>query len=89
MELPKRKLPSTHLISEKRKKFYTSWVEEDSQINEETKPNSVPNPNLPLNIVRKLEKVILYMYNDNKASLKLSFEQAGMLFEGEYDEEKR
>ncbi|XP_058832446.1 NF-kappa-B-repressing factor-like [Topomyia yanbarensis] len=53
-----------------------------------TKEN-VTDPGLSKRVVQRLNNVIAYMYNDNMISLKLTFEQAGLLLESNYDEKQR
>ncbi|XP_055532032.1 uncharacterized protein LOC129722545 [Wyeomyia smithii] len=53
------------------------------------KIENVADPGLPKRDIDRLSNVIGYMYNDDKISLKLTFEQAGLLLETKYDEEER
>lgn len=51
--------------------------------------STVSDPGLEKRDVNRLKNVIAYMYNDDKISLKLSFEQAGVLLEPVYDEQTK
>ncbi|KAL1381006.1 hypothetical protein pipiens_013787 [Culex pipiens pipiens] len=53
----------------------------------EDKPAAiVTDPGLDKRTVRRIEDVIAYFYGEDRISLKLSFEQAGLLLETHYDE---
>uniref|UniRef100_A0A1Q3EY41 G-patch domain-containing protein n=1 Tax=Culex tarsalis TaxID=7177 RepID=A0A1Q3EY41_CULTA len=49
-------------------------------------PATVTDPGLDKRTIRRIENVIAYFYGEDKISLKLSFEQAGLLLETSYDE---
>ncbi|KXJ72931.1 hypothetical protein RP20_CCG016912 [Aedes albopictus] len=70
-------------IANKTKQFsYPNFVKADAE-----KPVSiVSDPGLDKRDVQRLKTVIAYMYNEDKISLKLSFEQAGVLLEPDYDD---
>uniref|UniRef100_A0A2M4BUN6 G-patch domain-containing protein n=1 Tax=Anopheles marajoara TaxID=58244 RepID=A0A2M4BUN6_9DIPT len=51
-------------------------------------PN-IPDPKLSPKLVTMLRPLIGYIYNDNQMSLKMSFEQAALLLEPDYNEETK
>ncbi|XP_062560780.1 NF-kappa-B-repressing factor-like [Armigeres subalbatus] len=79
-------LETTELTSSKVNQFsYSNFVKADAE-----KPvSTVADPGLHNRDAKRLKAVIVYMYNENKISLKMSFEQAGMLFESDYDEKTK
>jgi hypothetical protein len=85
----KRKQDLVQYRAAQRESFNASWLVEDEIIEsppqKETKTEE-PSLRLPRNVAKKLEKVIVYMYNEGKISLKVSFEQAGLLLEEDYNE---
>lgn len=48
---------------------------------------AVSDPGLDKRTIRRIENVIAYAYGDERISLKLTFEQAGLLLETDYDED--
>nr|XP_040230840.2 uncharacterized protein LOC120954732 [Anopheles coluzzii] len=52
-------------------------------------PTDVPDPQLEPNKIKLLKPLIGYFYNGDQLSLKLSFEQAGLLLKPDYDEKTR
>uniref|UniRef100_A0A182P7K4 G-patch domain-containing protein n=1 Tax=Anopheles epiroticus TaxID=199890 RepID=A0A182P7K4_9DIPT len=52
-------------------------------------PTDIPDPHLEPNKIKLLKPLIGYIYNGDQMSLKLSFEQAGLLLTPDYNEETR
>ncbi|XP_053689076.1 uncharacterized protein LOC128738175 [Sabethes cyaneus] len=67
---------------------YVNFVKSSTQ---EALPQheEISDPGLPKRDIDRLNNVIGYMYNEDKISLKLTFEQAGLLLKTSYDEEER
>lgn len=65
-----------------------NFVKSSSQVSS-PKNTEIPDPSLPKRDIDRLSNVVGYMYNEDKISLKLTFEQAGLLLETKYDEDER
>ncbi|KFB53830.1 AGAP010690-PA-like protein [Anopheles sinensis] len=52
-------------------------------------PTDVPDPQLPQRLQNLIRPLIAYVYNEDQMTLKLSFEQAGLLLEPDYNEQTK
>lgn len=66
---------------------YPNFVKSSDEKPAEASRTTVNDPGLDKRTIRRIENVIAYAYGDDRISLKLTFEQAGLLLETDYDEE--
>ncbi|XP_055626556.1 NF-kappa-B-repressing factor-like [Toxorhynchites rutilus septentrionalis] len=64
---------------------YTNFVKPS----DDKSTSDIPDPKLNKRDIGRIKDVIGYMYNDDRISLKLTFEKAGMLLETNYDDQQQ